>query len=305
MPIIKNIADLPLRDEYAVIVNVGTKMVTTLAILSVLKHAQMPLVVVDCQYNGIDDYSYLTKLQDKYDFSLVSLPLRNHGYTLDYIFSNLKAKHIMLVDSDLEIRDKWIVDYMRKNGNKESFFGAGFYQSDFWFKRGVNWEEPRDGYYMERMWIPLTYLDVEKVREALDKRLSFINRMYYNIFERNQKLSRKLMYSPTIRKVLGYTDYSLLNPWKKIFRGQKPLIVMYDTGCDLYQYLKYEKEYKFAGIECNVGEDGRWVKHYSGITRKLLYDDQYNTGSLDKEVDEILVRMKNIYDFEYNINVEE
>src|SRR5438093_3174207 len=46
--VISDLSGLPKTAETAVIINAGTKYVTTLALLSTLRHAQVPTIVLDC-----------------------------------------------------------------------------------------------------------------------------------------------------------------------------------------------------------------------------------------------------------------
>jgi hypothetical protein len=65
-------------------------------------------------------------------------------------------------------------------------------------------------------------------------------------------------------------------------------------------YLRYQKSYFFAGVDTNTSIESDFVKHYSGITRKLLYDDPYNTGSIDEEYANINNRLIKEYSFYYD-----
>ena len=300
--IYKQISDIPYNSERAVIINVGTRFVTTLSLLSTLKRTEISVLVVDCPFNNRrDDFDYFVKMSELYKFDLIQLPLRNHGDTLDFLFLNLNTDFILLIDSDLELLDNKIVDLMCKFVKHESVFGAGFRHGGFRIKKGVDYEEIRDGYYEERMWIPFTLLNTSKVKEALKEGFSFNIRTYYNIIPSKQKLSRKLLYSKKIRKIpfLRDSEYSIFNGLKKEYHGEKPLIVLYDTGSDIYMYLRYQKNYYYAGIDAETTLEDDYVKHYNGITRKLMYDDPYNTGSMDKEYENIVIRLKEEYSFEY------
>ena len=46
---INNLSDLPRSRERAVIINVGTKIVSPLALLSTLRYAGMPVLLIDCE----------------------------------------------------------------------------------------------------------------------------------------------------------------------------------------------------------------------------------------------------------------
>ena len=193
--IFQSLSDIPYRKEQAIIINVGTRFVSTLSLLSAIKKADMPVLLVDCPLWSDDkfDFDYFKLLMKDYDFDLISMPLKNHGETLDIIFKTLNADYVLLVDSDLEILNEKIVPLMRKHVTKSNIFGSGFIHGSWWIKE-TEWEEPRSGLYQERIWIPFTFLNVKKIREALEVNISFNARLFYNLIPSNQFISRKLLY---------------------------------------------------------------------------------------------------------------
>ena len=62
------------------------------------------------------------------------MPLKNHGETLDFVFQNINADYVLLVDSDLEILNDNIVPMMKKYINKSNIFGSGFIHGPWWIK---------------------------------------------------------------------------------------------------------------------------------------------------------------------------
>lgn len=301
--IFHSISEIPYRKETAVIINVGTKLVTTLALLSAIKRANMPVLLVDCPYeNSLEDYNYFQTIMDNYKFDLIQLPLKHHGETLDNIFRNLSTDYILLIDSDLEILDNHIVFQMRKFVENNNVFGAGFRHGGFDIKKEIDYEEIRDGYYEERMWIPFTLLKTEMIKEALNVGFSFNIRTFYNIIPSNQKISRKLLYSKQIQKIafLKNSDYLFFNFLKKEYHHKKPLVVIYDTGSDIYMHLRYGKKCFYVGIDSETGLEDEFVHHYNGITRKLMYDDPYNTGSVNAEYQSIINKLNKEYHFVYD-----
>src|SRR5215813_2076134 len=100
--VLNDLNELPPVPELAVIINVGTKYVTTLALLSALRFAQMPLVVLDCQSQD-GSFQWFENLLHHYDFSLMRAKLRRHGETLDWIFRTVRSERVLLVDSDVEV----------------------------------------------------------------------------------------------------------------------------------------------------------------------------------------------------------
>jgi hypothetical protein len=300
------LSDIPYTKERVIIINVGTRFVTTLAILSAICKTNMPVLLIDCKLldNDPDDYSYFKKIMKEYEFDIVSMPLNGHGITLDYIFNHLKSDYILLMDSDLELLDKTIVSSMQKDILKPNIFGAGFKHGGFWIKSGIDYEEPRDGYYQERVWIPFVLLNVTYVKEALNTGLSFSTDVFYNIIPSNQRISKRLLFSKRILKLfpfLKHSDFRFLDFLKKEIHHKKPLIIFSDTGSLIYMYLRYQKSYYFSGVDAESGLETDFVKHYNGITRKLLFDDSFNTGSVDKEYENIKNKLLKEYKFDYEL----
>lgn len=292
-----SLSNIPFTKERAVIINVGTRFVTTLALFSAINKTGMPVLLIDCTIKGnVEDFNYFEMLMKDHNFDLISIPLNDHGKTLDFIFTNLNVDYILLVDSDLEIIDKQYVRLMKQYISKENIFGTGFIHGSWWLKK-TEWEEPRDGYYEERIWIPFTLLKTKYIKEAIENNISFNAQLFYNLVPKNQYLSRKLLYRV---RFLKDSEFTLFNVLKKKFHGRIPLLVLYDTGSHMYQYLRYKKNLFFAGIDVNTGIEEQYVHHFNGITRKLLFDDQYHCSSIEEEYVNIKNRLLNEYSFDYD-----
>ena len=190
--IYSELTQVPYVKERAIIINVGTRIVSTLSLLSVLKYANMPILLIDCPIDkSMEDFFYFQKLKEKYSYDLISLPLQEHGMTLDYIFNNLNTDYILLVDSDLEILNDEILLLMKKWIQIEAAFGAGFTHGPCPVNAN-DWISGVAGRYEERMWIPFSLLNVAKVREALNLGHSFRGKTIYNILPQYPRLSKFL-----------------------------------------------------------------------------------------------------------------
>ena len=293
--IYKDISEVPFSTEKVVIINVGTRIMTTLSLMSVLKNCRIPVLLIDCPVKASDsnDFEYFRKINTTYHFDLISLPLKEHGQTLDFIFTNLKAEKLLLVDSDLEVLDSKVVDNVSELMKFEKTFGAGFTHGPCVVNEG-DWIKDTVGRYEERMWIPFCMLNVEYVKSSIQNGYSFSCKTFYNIIPHNQKISkflfsfRKKVFISTISKLFGVS-----------FSNKIPLFVAYDTGADIYQYLKNNKYYHFFGFDANSSVQNSYVIHYGGITRKLLDPDD-NNGTLQEEQikERIIERLKTLYNFE-------
>lgn len=147
----------------AIIINVNTKLVSTLALLSTLRYAGMPVTLIDCQSTD-GSLEHFKEMQKHHDFDIRHMELREHGKTLDIIFKSIDADKVLLVDSDVEILSDEIFSFMREQLEDGRVFGAGF-------KNGPEWQGKT--LYCERAWIPLVMLKTEPVRRALANGISF------------------------------------------------------------------------------------------------------------------------------------
>jgi hypothetical protein len=295
--IVNALSDLPHRRTQAVIINVGTFAATALAILSTLRYAGMPLLVIDCPLpnnNGNPDFPRLVQLMAANEFDLMTMPLNIHGVTLDYIFRNIKADYVLLVDSDTEILNGELFPLMEKHLGIGNVFGYGFSHGPCWLRPG-DWNENREGYLPERMWIPFTMLNAALVREALNDGKSFQAKMYYNLFSFSPRLSEFL-----IRRVPFFktSNYSFMNWFKRDAFGKKVSLWYYDTGAEMFQHLKNNRQYCYIGLDIATGIVHDYVSHYEGITRRMLCEgDTQNSTSLDGVQDVIVKRLKDVYGF--------
>lgn len=175
----KSINDIKGYSEIAVVINVSTKYLSTLALLSLKKHTSLPVLVINCPLKNDDgSYDYFVKLMNVVEFDLLCLPLKSHGSTLDYIFQNINCERILLIDSDAEILSAPIIELLLNNSRKENFFGSGFKHEH---RRQMDDKyHLENGIYCERMWLPTCILNVKHIREALDSGLSFNVKTLYN-----------------------------------------------------------------------------------------------------------------------------
>ena len=166
--LISDLTELAASPEVAVIINVDTKYVSTLALLSTLRYARMPVVMIDCESRD-GSFAWFERLMADQEFYLMSARLRQHGETLDWVFNRIRAERVLLVDSDAEMLNDQILTEMRvKLESSSQLYGAGYLHPAHWLERHYFSNlpiSPGIGYYMERMWIPFTLLRVEAVEQ--------------------------------------------------------------------------------------------------------------------------------------------
>ena len=290
--IVQSLSDLPAIENRAIIINVSTKWVTTLALLSALRHAQMPVLVIDCESRD-GSFEHFKVLMQRYSFDLLRAPLKPHGLTLDWIFGNIQAENVLLIDSDAEILNRVILEIMEDAMKDPRFFGAGFTHGPEWLtKTQTGLDHTRLGLYQERMWIPLCMLNTVKLRQALADGFSFIDRIQYNDLPQFPRLSKRL-FNRFHNKKLANTRLRFLDPFRRTYYNSKPSYIHCDTGADIFQHLRYTLDYLFAGLPAHM--HGKYVSHFHGVTRKVLDPKDFNSTSLDSIMDCIFTRLREEY----------
>jgi hypothetical protein len=69
----------------------------------------------------------------------------------------------------------------------------------------------------------------------------------------------------------------------------------YDTGADVYEHLKFERELLYAGIPVELAGDE--VHHYSGVTRYALHGSFALDTSTDDIETEVVARLADRYGY--------
>jgi len=290
--LIQRLSELPPVKRRAVIINVSTRWVTTLALLSALRYVRMPVLVIDCESVDGSFHHFKTLMKD-HEFDLISAPLKVHGYTLDWVFQNLAADYILLLDSDTEIPNRTILDLMDQILDNPQLFGCGFIHGPLWLTPTWNWfKHEKIGFYQERMWIPFTILDVAKVRAALQDGYSFVAQTIFNDFPLVPWISR-LLYQRFNYRWLLHSRLDFLKPFRNAYSNARPSYVYSDTGAALFHYLRYQCNYIYAGLPMEV--HGKYVSHFNGITRKVLDPKGQTSATIDNIYEKLLTRLHEVY----------
>jgi hypothetical protein len=287
--ILETIQQLNKSGEQAVIINVGTKLVTTLALLSALRHSGMPVLVIDCESKD-GSWDHFARLMETYDFDLLSAPLKPHGQTLDWLFAHITSEKVLLVDSDLELLGSDVICMARKFIDDDRVFGCGFTHGPCWLTHHVG-----IGFYQERIWMPLAMLKVSRIREALAAGNSLMSRVIFNDcrFSRwlSDQLGKRFQHPSRRNWRLSWLDWM-----KGTYYGEKPCYLFCDTGADVYQYLKYRKGLFFAGFPAEVQT---YVTHYHGVTRLQLDANDTVGVRLDDIAATVEERLRDVYGFSW------
>lgn len=290
---IYQIDELPVFSTITVIINVDTCMVTTLAIFSAKRYTSDDVLVLDCSKDK-NEIEYLEKLQTKEKFYLCKLPLQIHGKTIDFLFRALKADYIRLLDSDAELlSSNWIGTDLLGKG---SVFGCGFFHEphmmDNKAMRGGKFH-----FYQERMYIPCVLLKTKFVKQALEAGKTFAAKKVYNDFPRLPLLSHLLYFRFAFRFFQNH-DVRLFRIFRHTYGEYfKPSMVYYDTGAEIYLYLKYQKGLDFIGYPMKYHNS--YFSHYHGITRKILNKKDFNATSYDDVGRIVYHRLCSEYHFDF------
>jgi hypothetical protein len=269
--VIDDLRQLPPAREQAVIINCGTKWVSTLALASTLRHAGMPVLIIDCESaDGSAGHFAALARRPGFDFHWLSWPLRPHGHALDRLFSEIPAETVLLVDSDVEIRTSPLIAEMLHQLDAQPLaYGAGFRQPSAWLGPPQHLLPPRTGYFAERMWIPLVLLRVVPVREAIAAGNSFMARRPFQEIAGYPRLSRWLGYRfrlPGLRHIRWLPGPARERTGVICIDGVRPAFIDFDTGAELHALLTARGR-PFAALP-----QDRWgeVHHYHGVTRARL-----------------------------------
>jgi glycosyltransferase involved in cell wall biosynthesis len=286
---VNSIGDLPHAHQRAIIINVKTKIVSTLALLSTLKYAQMPVLLVDCESQD-GSLEHFTHLLERYDFDLLSAPMRNHGVTLDWIFGNISADQLLLVDSDLEIKDGGILRFFKEYIDEPTVFGCGFTDGPGWLMDASFKQMNLQGaLFHERPWMPLTLFKTEIVRDALNHGKSF-----KNFHHSNEYTILPYRVRGVLRRLLRRGPAAL----RTNYGGSRPSVVCYDTGAQIFEYLRYERCLFFVSLPEPVHR--RFVTHFFGVTRNVLNpNDTHGGGGLTKIDEYVREQLQSVYGEEF------
>lgn len=293
--IINNLSDLNKVQERAVIVNVNTKLVTTLALLSTIRHAKVETLLID-SHSTDNSFDHFKGMMKSLKFDMISTELRNHGQILDWVFKNARSEKMLLVDSDLEILDPYIINFCRRYIDEYNVFGCGFTNGPAWLTD----DEYKNSnlfkaLYIERMWIPLTFLRVDPIQMAINDGKSFVNIEINNDYTMFPFFSKLRKGNRLFFKLFKNGPSCLRNPIHFI----RPHLICYATGAQIYQYLKYEKFLFFVGLPESASE--KYVHHYRGITRNTL-DQTDTTGCLSLEKVSFNVRKRIIEEYPEHVH---
>jgi hypothetical protein len=83
----------------------------------------------------------------------------------------------------------------------------------------------------------------------------------------------------------------------RLFRKQ-----YYDTGAEIYMYLKYKCGYDFIGLPARYYP--QYFTHYHDVTRKVLNKKDFNSTAYNEVENEIEFNLKIKYSFTFDSSIE-
>jgi hypothetical protein len=291
----RTLRQLPFVPERAVIINVGTKEVTTLALLSTLRRAKVPTVVIDCESRD-GSFAWFRHLTAQDHFDLLSAPLAQHGRTLDWIFREIPAERVLLVDSDVELLNPNVLQQMRTEMERNpNVFGSGYLHPAEWLQYHYDTGLPVAsgiGYYPARPWIPFTLLKVPAVQGALEEGLSFMHQLVLNDLPKAPFLGRILWHRFRF-ELFRRRKLKWLDPFRITYDRHKPAYVHCDTGTNIYRHL-LRKGLEFRAVS-NSAEIGWSVRHLGGVTRNAMHGEAHDAQSVSSATSLALEKLERDY----------
>ncbi|MBL8510032.1 MAG: glycosyltransferase family 2 protein [Betaproteobacteria bacterium] len=278
------LSPVPVR---AIIINCSTKAVTTLALLSALRHANLPVLLIDCESTD-GSWSWFENLARHHSFERLQAPLKPHGKTLDWLFTHTRDEALLLIDSDLEIMNPAVVALAREAIQPEAVYGAGFLHTHEGVGAPIH---ALGGRFMDRMWIPFSLLKVAPIQQALAQGVTFMHSRTYLEFPWSTALSR-LFYARHRLPGLGNISLECFAASRERKYGERSTFREYDTGAKLHENL-LAAGYRLA----HLGED-HWansLRHYHGVTRATLKAGQANATAPDSITTQVLTRLSDHY----------
>jgi hypothetical protein len=224
-------------------------------------------LVIDCESQD-GSVDHFMRLMSRYEFDLISAPLRAHGLTLDWLFESIADDQLLLIDSDLELKDSRIIEFFNEFIDEPTVFGCGFTNGPGWLSDKVFAKTDVSGaLFHERPWMPLTLLKTAYIREALALDKSFVAARFDNDYTLVPSFARR-----HVRRLLKQGPEKL----RRNFYCARPAVVFYDTGAQMFEHLRYERCLYFVGLPEPIHP--RYVTHFCGVTRHALNPQDMHGG---------------------------
>ncbi len=260
--LISTLAELPPFETLGIVIGIDTRIFTTLAVASAARHLQIPLLIVD-GYSNDRSFEALRGLDLPVDSWLIRMERRIHGVFIDEFVRELKTEQLLLIDSDLEVRDakafRAMMLALHASQNEQAItYAAGWSHGD----HDMASDDMPHAWFSRRAWIPFSLFDRGRTVELLDLPTTFESKWIGNEFPNQwiaNQLVKRAFFGPTKRWPL-----KPLAPLRKSRRGTKAAFYVYDTGALVFEAAEARK-WRFADIGWDMMNAS--VVHHEGATR--------------------------------------
>lgn len=254
-------APIALPGTEAICINVGTAPVTALALLSLRRHFDGPIRLVECS-RDLDEKQRMRRLAAHLELDYEDRPLKPHGETLDQVFREACNEALLLVDSDLELLGGDVLSVLAGLVAEPSVSAAGFLQPGAW---AVEAGMPH-AWYAARLWLPFAWFRTEPVRLVLNDGASFRAWRQPNDLAAWPRLSALLALRSRLPVLRGLA-LKALTRWRRVLDGVRPSFVYHDTGAAVHRALLARGQ-GIVDLDWAL-QDGQ-LKHLHGASRSRL-----------------------------------
>ena len=294
----------------AVVINVGTDVVATLAVLSAVRHVG-PTLLVSCDPTERSRAHFSGLEAEVPELDVVEAPTLPHGRTLDALVDGLSDERLLLLDSDAEIRGDAVVGRLQAVLDDDpAAFGAGWTHGPFWLDERHH-APPTTVMYVERAWMPCVLLRAAPLRDAHAAGCTFEDRRIPNdlgAWARGGAFlagrfgepwgppTRGYEHLPAaVRRRLAGRSLRGLRRFRRSYEGERPAIAYLDTGAEVFQHLVRERGMRFVGPSMEL-VDPVEVAHLDGVTRHEMADHLVGTVSQASVREQVVARLREGYD---------
>lgn len=293
--LISNLDELPEFDTVGIVIGIDTRIFTTLAAASAARHLRIPLLLVD-GYSNDGSFETLEKLDLPVESFLIRMERRVHGLLIDKLMRELRAKRVLLIDSDVEVKSASAYQAMASAMNEaardeKKMYGAGYLHGDH--------DMTNDGmphvWFPRRSWIPFALFDRALCVELLERdRTTFEAKRIGNEFP-VQWIANLLLKRGHFAVTKGW-QFNALKPLRKERRGARAAFYIYDTGALIHEAAE-QRGLGFGDIGYDLMAAS--VEHYEGATRRT--EQERWRGQSDAEI-KIADTLRTGYGIELNAN---
>jgi hypothetical protein len=261
--LISNLSELPEFGTVGIVIGIDTRIFTTLATMSAARQLQIPLLLID-GYSNDGSFETLQTLDLPVQSFLIRMQRRVHGLLIDVLMRELRAKRVLLIDSDVEVKSadafRVMTDALDAAENEKNVtYAAGYAHGDH--------DMANDGmphaWFPKRPWIPFTLFDRTRCAELIREKQTFEAKHIGN--ETPVQWIANLLVKRAYFARTQRWSFDALSPFRGERRGTRAAFYVYDTGALIYEAAE-SRGWTFADIGGSAMAAS--VEHYDGATRR-------------------------------------